>query len=862
MKSLAILIVLVSLSFARYDIDIFKIKKGWNLLSFPYDKDIFSILSKNSNIKSIWSYDKKWKAYVKGIDNIEDILKKHNIAPLKSISFSSAYWVLSKDDFELYFEKNLFIEDINLTKGWNFLGFLYDKTSIYEIGRDNLFWKYKDKEWLLGENKRYNGIKSFKDILSKEGVWIYANKNGILKQDSRKKFLFLDKDLIPQQVVLDGKEATINGFVYDEYLKSRFDFNQTGYMPINGAKFEINKQLVHKNIASSNGNYVIFLDKTNQAVLKDSNSSAIEVFNFTLSDYFQNFYPIKSIAIEAMVVNPLFIAKDYYMEVSIGNLKQSVSMSFYPLQKPENLPEGKFILGTDMSVVDNYGNHIELEELDGQLNLKPTFIVSSKVEHPFIYALNGSSWELVGEGFYREYDGKKLVDSKNWYGRFAKFVLMDVDKESFYKKSFTVRAEDGKSLRDVVIVSDQKIVTSTDGDGNFTYTAPQKPKKLIAYKRGYKITPIDINKTNIILKKLDIDSLDTLYGARLSYDKNLSLSYSLGKGAKRFTFDNRYIKNNIPPKIELLADTKFAIYSKIYPYKDGFVFGASDSTIVEVKDGKIKKLYEGGGIIYDGLVVKNDTIYCGTFGDNFIKISDKGVDFDEALSDANFLETGLSVVYKPLVTNSKIYLPLYNQKKSTDMTMIIKDDELNNITSFSSLGTPGRLSEIDDKIVFGTSKSKIVLVDKNSDEKSLFDFNGGAILSKVVKLDDSYFAIDLNGSIKKIAANGSIIALKQLTPSSNLFSYKNNLIVAGFDGKIYKIDKNLDIISSYSLDSGVLANPVVYKDDIYFITKSGSFYKNDIKIGSFNTKVTNINLLNNTLLFGGENGSIWRVRLK
>lgn len=850
-KKISFLVILISL----LNLNALELKKGWNLVSFPY-KSISTLSLKDENIKAIWGYNEKWFAYSND-QNYSNILIKNNIALLKKLEPSKGYWIQAKKDFKINSTFSpIFENSISIKKGWNLIGAIEDKTSINEIDPKALYWKYKNGNWFLGVNAKYDWSNKFSLFNKDEGIWIYSHKNQIFNEDRRKKFLFLDENFIPRQVVFDGKKSSIDGFIHTAYKKNRFEFNQTGFLPI--STYFKDNQLISPNIASSDENYIIFLEKNNQTIFENNNSKPLIVKDFTLDDYFQFFYPIKSISVKATPIDAGFVSKDAAMIVSNQNLKQSLTLIFDSIKKPDNTPPGKFIKGIKITARDVYGNVVNHKKIDGQIDFKPIFMVTNSIKNPFIYVLNANKWDLVGPGVYKE--GR--VYSKNWSDKFTKYILMDDENLSF-KKSLIVKNSNGQVLRDVIIVSNDKIAVSTNYDGNFTYLAPTPPKKLIAYKKGYKPKIIDINQTkNIVLEPLE--DILKIQGVKVGFDKNFSLIYTIGTKDKKFIYDGNYIKNHKTIlKPTLLADIKYPIYSIIKPYEDGYILATSDSKIIKLdKDGKTHILDQGKGLIYDGFNVKDSVIYFGTFGDNFTKIENGTIARDDSLSEAAFLDTGLSVVYKPLITDSKIYIPLYNQSQSTKASILIKDKDLNNINLISNLGTPGKLSKIESNIVFGTSSSKIVFIDISSDSVSkTFDFNGSGIIANIAKLNGFYFAIDLNGTLKKFNSNGALIDKINLTPSSVLFKKDNDLAAAGLDGKIYILDSNLSIKDFYKLESGVLAEPVNYKNDIYFLTKKGSFYKNETKIGTFSSKITNINLFENSLIFGCENGAVWRVDL-
>lgn len=355
----------------------------------------------------------------------------------------------------------------------------------------------------------------------------------------------------------------------------------------------------------------------------------------------------------------------------------------------------------------------------------------------------------------------------------------------------------------------------------------------------------------------DLILADTISGVNSVYDNNFSIIYTIGKKGKEFT----YKSEDFTIKPSLIADTNKTIYSAVYPYNGGYVFGASDSHIVKLDtNGTYTKLREGDGLVYDGLVVENnDTIYYGTLGDNFVKLNTTEAVLSE--SDNFGYELDLAVVYKPLVSNNKIYIPTYNQDSNISASLVI--NSLDNIQTaiISNVGTPGKLTSTTTDVVFGTSDSKIVFVDKTSNSVSkTIEFEGSGILAAPVLNATDMFVVDLNGLLKKYT-NGVEIDSIQLTPASNIVLNGDKIVVADLNGVVYYLDADLALIDFDTFDSGVIAEPIVYNGSIYIITEQGILYKDGSIIGTFNSKVTNMNLVNDSILFGCKNGTVWEIKL-
>lgn len=827
------------------------LEKGWNLVSFPYimDSNISTIM--DDNIKTIWAYKQdKWSAYSSDTQ-YNQLLLDNNISLLTKLDASQGIWVEALKDFTPSFPVlSLYTNDINISKGWNLLGTIEDKTSLSQIDANATYWKYHSGEWLLGDNLSSENFKKFNTITKDEGFWIFSAFAHTYKEDLNKKVLFLDQNLIPQNISYDNKEVGLNGFLNIKPYISKIDINDSNFKTINNLYLD-----------NTQRNFAIFLYNNRNTVLgsaEQNSLSALTVTDFTLPNYFTNFYHIVSFPIEAKVIKPVILSQNVAITISNLAMKKSLTISLDEINTaPQDIPTGKFIRGFNMKVLDSKKQELSLESLDGIALLKPRFTNIAEAQNLFIYAKSTTGWDFVGPA---EQTTSTNAISKNWWSHFTSFVLLDVNDSAIYTKKANILNSEGASLRDVIIVSNNKITAVTDINGTFTYTAPEKPTELIAYKQGYEPQKIDINSSKTILLQHSSPT-PNIAGIKIKRGKDFKLLYYTGNNKVQFT----YASTDYTLKPILLADTGMNIYASIYKFGGHYAFAASNSTVATIQeDGTIAVLREGDGLIFDTFLLNNDSLYYGTFGDAFAKINTDGaIAVDEALSEYDFLDFPLATVYKPLITDNKIYIPLYNPSQTTNASLYIKgtqNPDTNNLNLLSSLGTPGKLSQTQDKIVFGTSKSKIIFIDKTSNALSqTVDFNGTGIIAKILSLDGNYFAIDTNGTIKKFDSSLELISTVSLSPASNLQLNNGNLLIAAQNGNLYTLDTNLNLINTVHLDSAIIAEPLIYNNTLYTITKNGSFYKDSIKIGSFNTKVSNIELIESSIIFGAENGSIWKI---
>ena len=837
--------------FATLNLSASELKKGWNLISLPYGENRL-LESQNKDITSVWAYKNGWQAY-SSHPQIAQLFLDNNISVLEKITSAQGIWVQCEKKPTLSFPVTPPItNDINMTTGWNLVGTIEDKTSIYQIDPHAIFWKYDGEQWLLSENVTVEGAQNFTKfdtISSGEGFWVHATTPYMYKESREKNLLFLDDDLLPQRVMVDDIQSNIDGIIKKPPFLSALNIHDPHFKNIDNFPLDFMEK-----------NQIVFLENSNIQITGDDNNTApLIVTDFTLPDYLLSFYPIKSFPVEAVVPPPLIMGQDISVLMTNRGMKQSLTVSLTPITiAPPSLAVGTFIKGFDMHVRDSHTNEVALQTINGQANIKPRFSHVETITHPYIYAKDGESWDFVGPAVA---NGNGYI-SKNWHNRFTSYALVDVNDSALYTNERKVFNENGQLLRDVLVVSDAKISAVSDYHGVFKYAAPQKPKKLIAYKAGYAPQVLDLNtSSDVVLKKLL--SVENVPGLRAELDKDFKPIYTIGN--KKSHFD--YLSEEYSLKPQLLADTNDTIYTSVYKYNDGYVFGSSNSIVHNLKaDGSLVKLREGDGLIYDGFFTQNSTVYFGTFGDSFGTIDSNGsVSIDTAMSEYDFLDFGLAVVYKPLITDAKIYIPLYNQDESTTASLYIKGIEnsaTNNLNLLSNIGTPGKLSQTATDIVFGTSDSKIIFVDKetNSISKSI-DFGGDGIIAEVVQMNDSFFAIDINGTLKKFNATGEELSSTTLAPASNLLVSADELIVAAQDGTLYKLDSDLHVKSEEKLDTTIIAKPIIYEGNIYTITKSGKFYKNSELIGTFHAKVTNINLIDTSIVFGTQSGAIWKIAL-
>jgi hypothetical protein len=213
----------------------FNLVKGWQLVGASQDINVSEF--SNSNIVSVWTYDKinkRWKAY---LSNTSIDLSKYNIDKLKKINKDEGFWVNSKNSEDLKV-KDSFVEDIkkNGLKGLQnrilYFGYIDDDMSfdsgIVDFGNDN-----KKTITLKGKN----GESGFADVIFWDKDKIYEIENDwgphvwtLIDVDSEKNLILIAENWKNVYVFTPSKEALEN-------YKSKFNYSTVDISAINDKYF-------------------------------------------------------------------------------------------------------------------------------------------------------------------------------------------------------------------------------------------------------------------------------------------------------------------------------------------------------------------------------------------------------------------------------------------------------------------------------------------------------------------------------------------------------------------------------------------------------------------------------------------------
>lgn len=153
------------------------LNKGWNLISFPITPaNIASqtvLASALTNISSVWSYQNAtWRMFLPNNVNFSD---------LTEITSGNAYWIESLVDTALPYNGISASKTMNLTLGWNFVGYNSASTQTVSTAIANIgvnlesVWGYTSGAWQMYDPAN----PGFSDLVNLEpgkGYWIKAKQ--------------------------------------------------------------------------------------------------------------------------------------------------------------------------------------------------------------------------------------------------------------------------------------------------------------------------------------------------------------------------------------------------------------------------------------------------------------------------------------------------------------------------------------------------------------------------------------------------------------------------------------------------------------------------------------------------------------
>lgn len=214
MKKLFIsIVVLSSFVFASspiYDNSTYNlyVKKGWQLLGFPYAINDMSLFD-NSNVSLLWKYDntkKIWQGYSNDSD-IKTKLKDKNITTISNIEHFNGVWIHSTKDWYLSIPKldsnNIDTDSNNtiaLIEGWNLISIPAKNVYSSKLFEGFDVWKYEDQNWSINsDSKLYPKIQKYN---AGEAVWVLSETNTTIdiNKQSAKLFNFSSQDELKEYI--------------------------------------------------------------------------------------------------------------------------------------------------------------------------------------------------------------------------------------------------------------------------------------------------------------------------------------------------------------------------------------------------------------------------------------------------------------------------------------------------------------------------------------------------------------------------------------------------------------------------------------------------------------------------------------
>jgi hypothetical protein len=155
---------------------------GWNLISLnklPSDISISSVLSAlTGKINSVWAYDGEWQVYDPSKPELSDL---HEMEPGKG------YWLKLNSSAYMNITGDSSSGVINLTPGWNLVGFNSGTSKTPSVafstiaGKYYSVWSYVDGAWKFYDPSN-TGSSTLSEILPGGGYWIKMKESSTWTQ--------------------------------------------------------------------------------------------------------------------------------------------------------------------------------------------------------------------------------------------------------------------------------------------------------------------------------------------------------------------------------------------------------------------------------------------------------------------------------------------------------------------------------------------------------------------------------------------------------------------------------------------------------------------------------------------------------
>ena len=540
-------------------------------------------------------------------------------------------------------------------------------------------------------------------------------------------------------------------------------------------------------------------------------------------------------------------SQSFFLTIEENKLKQSVTIS---LNKQQDIPffQDRLLSGVSIDIYSSNIKQLDLYSFDEQVAIMLYYKTDKIDENVLVYAKDkNDTWRLISKAIWvEEQQIYKLQAPHNGFSTFA-FVKEDKYK---YKKTFYCQDSYERALNNCIVLSSTNYAIGKY-DGIVNFKDYEKPNALVVYKKGY------------IPQKISYDENITLQPFELNISKNIY--FDIEKYPHFYTGDDnhRFYVNSFDILPKFLSTISQPIYSEPLKFDNKILIASADGIIYEVKEENLT-IYDDrfkGNALYNSFYTNQDFLVWATLNSN-IAICKKD---DNCYNDiANAQAILPNFIDKAIVINNYLYLPVYNnsQTKIVSMNLEYIDYEMIVLEYYknSSYQSIGKLANINDKLTFGTNNGQLVIFSDENNQTTI-ETNLTNIIATPIFLDNKYFIIDTNGTLASIS-NNEVINTIHLSKALNILVIDNMLLIPTTNGKIYKIDTNLNNLQLlYDLNEPILAKPIIYNDVIYTITKNGIFYKNNQKIGFFNSKVVSMSLIDGKIIIGNEDREVWEIKI-
>jgi hypothetical protein len=311
------------LSSSTYSIDI---EKGWQLVGVPTNIENMDSFQ-NSNVRLVWSYDRKnqkWLAFSPDTDIKAKISNNDEVGEISQIEIDSSIWIYSYEAWTLELDETikytdstaLNIDKIDVQQKWNLISLPID--TVVDIDtvfvKDDSFkgiWKYgKNKDntydWQTTASPYYDT--SITELNSKDGVWIYNDSEDMvinIASASNKIHNFSKIEDVKSRILklLEIKNRKTHHWIDNEYISKDVTSNAlitnineaTENIPTFAKDDGENIFFLDKNDTTKNG---LFYESFEQLASLDTNPNVVAMTVLDSYDYQIKDFHLKDITVD------------------------------------------------------------------------------------------------------------------------------------------------------------------------------------------------------------------------------------------------------------------------------------------------------------------------------------------------------------------------------------------------------------------------------------------------------------------------------------------------------------------------------------------------------------------------------------